>query len=282
MLPGLLTTRLSIPAVLLPMSHVNAFRSHLMQQFVAQSSRQMRPPLALTSVIGPLRGGNVSSSTGHTGCVSPSAAIGDSSSFQPQKQAVQQAGISSESNSNCITDEYDSAVPNILTEEAQLVQNIIISRRTTSNYAPKSSWESSPQKILMVREAIIRAIRCAIQAPNHRRTEPWTFKTLIYPSTKRQALLNLIHGDKRERWDNVPAFVVALVHGQPNQDEKASAIQPKSNSEEFQPTASTSSCSTIPSDVSIHRELPLIPPSTLQQMEDVSRIKSDRLWSMKK
>ncbi len=247
-----------------------------MQQFVAQSSRQMRPPLALTSVIGPLRGGNVSSS-GHAGCVSPSAAIGDSSSFQQQKQ-VQQVGISSES--NCITDEYDSAVPSVLTEEAQLVQNIIISRRTTSNYAPKSSWESSPQKILMVREAIFRAIRCAIQAPNHRRTEPWTFKTLIYPSTKRQALLNLINGDKRERWDNVPAFVVALVHGQPSQDEKSSAIQP--NNEEFQPNASTSNYSTIPSDVLMHRELPLIPPSTLQQMEDVSRLKSVRLWLMKK
>lgn len=259
------------------MSHVNTFRSHLMQQFVAQSSRQLRPPLALTSVVGPRRGGKVCSSSSHNGCVSATTAIGDaSSSFQQQKQ------VSRTESSNGKADEYDGAVQHHVPEEAQLVQSIIISRRTVSNYAPKSSWESYPQKILTIRQAIFRAITCAIQAPNHRRTEPWTFKTLIYPSTKRQALLNLINDDKRQRWDNVPAFVVALVHGQPDQIEKSSSNLPKPCEDELQRTMSATSCSTITSGISLQHELPLVPPSTMQQMEDVSRVNNSLLHSVKK
>lgn len=258
------------------MSHVNTFRSHLMQQFVAQSSRQMRPPLALTSVVGPRHGGKVCSSSSHTGCVSTTATNGESSTkFQQQKQV-------NRTDSNGNADEYNGGVQNHVPEEAQLVQSIIISRRTVSNYAPKSSWESYPQKILMIRQAIFRAITCAIQAPNHRRTEPWTFKTLIYPSTKRQALLNLIHDDKRQRWDNVPAFVVALVHGQPNQVEELSLSLPKPSHDELQNAVSPTNYSTINSGISLQHEVPLIPPSTMQQMEDVSIVSNSLLQAVRK
>lgn len=241
------------------MSHANAFRSHLMQQFVAQSSRQVRPPLALSSVVGPLRGGAGSRSGSKA---SSSAAVIVDSSCQPHhtKHVVennnekQQYSQTKETINNITTDQ--------ISEEAQLFQKMLMSRRTTSNYAPKSTWESSPQKLLLVREALHRAISCAIQAPNHKRTEPWTFKTLVYPSSTRQALLNLIPNDddtpslKRQRWENIPAFVVALVHGQPNQEEISTMTM---NTNDFTVTP-------------MQQELTVVPPSTLRQMEDVSAV----------
>lgn len=244
------------------MSHANAFRSHLMQQFVAQSSRQARPPLALSSVVGPLRGGAGSRSGSKA---SSSAAVIVDSSSQPHhpKHAVEntnekhQCSQMKETINSITTGSTDQ-----ISEDAQLFQKMLMSRRTTSNYAPKSTWESSPQKLLLVREALNRAISCAIQAPNHKRTEPWTFKTLVYPSSARQALLNIIHNDddkpslKRQRWENIPAFVVALVHGQPNQEEILTTM------------TSTSDFTVTP----MQQELTVVPPSTLQQMEDVSAV----------
>ena len=239
------------------MSHTNAFRSHLMQQFVAQSSRQSRPPLVLTSVVRPRASVPSSTATTNTNSDSqqhsflassvPGSSVAcrvqatrashsshvvnvspglESKNKTPGTNTSTQRQSSTSATASAAFKDSDEKVnndpPNSMsrkTEHAPSFQNILTSRRTTSNYLPQSTWSSQPDTLTFLRSALHRAITCAIQAPNHRRTEPWAFKTLVYPSAKRQALVDLMYdvtfhtsnhdmakaSSKRLRWDNVPA-----------------------------------------------------------------------------
>jgi hypothetical protein len=151
-------------------------------------------------------------------------------------------------------------------------QNLLITRRTTSNYQPlEGDKHEKQEKLLKLQAAIQRAVECAVQAPNHKLTEPYTFKTLTAMggggSNTRDDMLNLLEkhiqfkkgGDakagmyKKEKWSQVPAFVVALCGNQPDQGDETWRSSTKEHKER-----------------AAYDEMPFVAPSTLRQVEDVS------------
>ena len=115
-------------------------------------------------------------------------------------------------------------------------QNLLKTRRTISNLK-QPDGQTTPPNLLSA--AITRAVQCAIEGPNHKRTEPYTFTRLISPSATTEALADVCYHvsvrrmrerqkgseatllaeaeRKRNRWRNIPAFLVASVGGMPDQ-----------------------------------------------------------------
>lgn len=149
-------------------------------------------------------------------------------------------------------------------------QTLLRTRRTVSNLT-QPDLQTAPPDVLSA--AITRAVQCAVEAPNHKRTEPFTFTRLISPSATTEALADVCYHvsvrrmrerqkgseatllaeaeRKRTRWRNIPAFLVASVGGMPDQ---VGALE--SNAKD--------------ADGSEYAELPFIPPATERQLEDVS------------
>jgi nitroreductase len=85
----------------------------------------------------------------------------------------------------------------------QLFQNLILTRRTRSHFAPMiptsddtkedgiSSADASTRRFWT--DALDRAVLCGYAAPNHRRTEPFTFRRLVAPSSKTRDLADLAY-----------------------------------------------------------------------------------------
>ena len=151
---------------------------------------------------------------------------------------------------------------------AEALRRLIVSRRTVSNFAVRPpSLASSDVEYL--RGAISRGVACAASAPNHKVTEPATFRRILAPSAASERLLVIAHevtlrrlldgklsgegacrseaARKREKWATVPAFVVATVGGMDD--------QVSSDGAECDPS---------------YWELPHVPPSTIAQLEDYS------------
>lgn len=147
-------------------------------------------------------------------------------------------------------------------------QSILKTRRTTSNFKPVID---DYQQQLEIKDSIYRAVECAVQAPNHYRTEPTTYYQ-ITPRTKSwEQLLNITYNvvfnktkksdeseeeittrrmkaeSKRNKWrDTIGGYIVVCVGGQPDQ------MTNNKNS----------------SDEDIYKILPFRPPETERQMED--------------
>ncbi|KAL3800265.1 hypothetical protein ACHAWO_013847 [Cyclotella atomus] len=182
------------------------------------------------------------------------------------------------SNVSSSASEEDDAIEMLIntpSSTATKFQSLITSRRTVSNYvsAPPSTMTgertSSLDTSQFLRAAIKRGVECAITAPNHKMTEPTTFYSIISPSKSSEKLLDIVYevtlqrllqqklsGEeacrseatrKREKWANIPAFLVATVGGMAEQ---------------------------VPSHINTtdaegkFAELPLIPPSNIKQLED--------------
>lgn len=163
---------------------------------------------------------------------------------------------------------------------ALLFQSFLKSRRTVSNFDTATTTPLHPD---VLRLAIQRAVECARNAPNHKRTEPFTFKRLISPSEATLRLADICyevtlrrkkrlskdedemtHAEqmaqrKRERWREMPAFVVALVGGQPSQNRQ----QERQHSGDSE----TSSPPVIGEDEE-YLEIPFVPPTSERQLED--------------
>ena len=160
------------------------------------------------------------------------------------------------------TSRDDEAIlePPLIPELQQSFQNMLKTRRTVSNFLQHS--ESSADHL---RSAISRAVQCAVEAPNHKRTEPYTFTRLIAPSAATEALANVCYHvsvrrmrekqkgsektllaeaeRKRDRWRSIPAFLVASVGGMPDQ------VPPEAHASEY-------------------AQLPFVPPQTELQLEN--------------
>jgi len=153
-----------------------------------------------------------------------------------------------------------------LSSSAQTFQQVISSRRTVSNFIIRpSSQQSSDRQFL--REAISRGVECAATAPNHKITEPTTFHRILTPSaastklfdiayevTLQQLIQKKLSGEescrseamrKRDKWANIPAFLVVTVGGMEDQPD------------------SSDGCRVDP-----YEELPYAPPATIRQLED--------------
>lgn len=270
----------------------NAFRSPLMQQIVAASRSQHRPPLVL-----PHFG---SSSTSKT---SPKNNY-DSQSTSPSRQMstlakhakgdrTPKVGSNSLSSLQSIPMLHNNTVRNMsasttITEDNNDLnlggleleskgnhtsfQTTIQTRRTPANYSP-IDFSVLPQ----LQESIARAIECATYAPNHHRTEPTTYYRIIANTEACNKLMDICYNvalcrnikkksrkeaeinaeAKKNKWQNtIGGYIVVCVGNQPVQDDECDPNKPllMDNSEQ---------------DLDYwYDTMPMRPPQTERQLED--------------
>lgn len=246
------------------------FRSHLMQQFAAKARTQPRPPIALFSV-GSNSGDQGRCNDNHKieRNATPIIASHQLSSVSGGPCSLNDAACSMRFSSTLPISSADEVPP----QSALDLQNLIATRRTVSNFtsSPKSSIESETtvfNSSEYLRAAIKRGVECALTAPNHKMTEPANFYFIISPSasseklldvayevTLRRLLMQKLSGEeacrseatrKREKWANIPAFLIATVSGMEDQTHPQLGKQ----------------------DELYYSELPYVPPNDIQQLED--------------
>jgi hypothetical protein len=149
-------------------------------------------------------------------------------------------------------DSFSSSIP------STLLQSFLLHRRTVTRLTHRFENREAEQQLL--RAALDRAVECAQMAPNHKRTEPFSFRRFLAGSLAAQQLAEISYQvtllsnssvssapnaeAKRKKWLEIPAFLVTLVHE--NQ--------------------SSSVCTTS----TPYEPLPYTPPETERQLEDVS------------
>lgn len=152
-------------------------------------------------------------------------------------------------------DEDDDDSPSSM---STALQSLLLNRRTATRLSHKSLEKERETEHNMLIQAMNRAVACAQMAPNHRRTEPFSFKRILASSSAAQQLAEISYQvalkktnsppsaeSKRKKWLGIPAFLVTLVH-------KNQASQ------------------TIFEDTFSFEPLPYMPPESEQQLEDVS------------
>lgn len=162
---------------------------------------------------------------------------------------------------------------------ASQFQTMIQTRRTTSHFAPLSTSTSSPhwqdlsrsdeesESLLAPseafwKEALDRAVACGRRAPNHKRTEPFSFKRIVAPSRATERLAEIayhvtlhksqseVHAEKkRVKWSSIPAFLVATL------DHNSAQIAEQQRDDD---------------GGDLYEPLPFVPIQTEREMEDVS------------
>lgn len=266
-------TYADITLIIMNASH--AFRSHLMQQFAAQARTQSRPPLALLGLLSdddnithslpdaaldPWRADS-SQRFRHLSSIetsSPSNSVNlrrrhtDSEVFQwsrsqrsltpiiPPKQFSTKSANNNTGNSDSEGESCDGFDSSLLEGKFQLAssfQNLLKTRRTTSRFSALTASTPIYEERDYWNDALERAVLCGYQAPNHKRTEPFTFKRMIAPSERTERLAEIafnvalrqidsaeetLSADqissrkdkaqrKRDKWSRIPAFLVATV-----------------------------------------------------------------------
>lgn len=143
------------------------------------------------------------------------------------------------------------------------MHSLLRSRRTATRLVHSLDDSKRQQEQDYIAQALNRAVACAQMAPNHKRTEPFSFKKIMASSQSAQTLAEIAYQitlnkssssqpvaeRKRQKWLEIPAFLVALIHD--NQD----------------PSSTLVTC-----DKEAFQELPFMPPKTERQLEDVSSI----------
>ena len=149
-------------------------------------------------------------------------------------------------------------------ELAADLQSLLLSRQTAAKplvHATRENDSSRKDEIDQLRAALDKAVEAAMMAPNHKRTEPFSFKRIwansraaatlsdiCYHVTVRKKKSEPVARKKQEKWSRIPAFLVALVHNnQVGVDVEANDDQGDSFS-----------------------QLKYSPPTTERQLEDVS------------
>lgn len=281
-----------------------AFRSPLMQQFAAAAGRQSRPPVVMAQAAarragtGEIDGSSESSvpSRRLSRAARPNSAtrIPQECNIRPHPLGSRESGrhISERRSFSASISEIDSATDSDPrraaddddapssshpSEAASAFQSLVRSRRTVSNFAPPAVDDGAPSAD-RVRSALTRAVTCAASAPNHHRTEPFTFRRIMSPSPATDRLADIAYRvsvtrmrerargsegsiraeaeRKRERWRAVPAFLVATVGGQPCQTVEGGRRSDGDGGDDHR----------SPDDA--YAELPLSPPETERQLED--------------
>ena len=258
--------------------NASPFRSHLMQTFAVSARAQSRPPIALFSLGGGGGGGGERANVPPAALPSPSASSSSRHHPRPRgsssvaSRSLPAGGGDSRDAHVCPSEDVvhhepppPPSPPPPPPTSAEALRRLIVSRRTVSNFAVRPpSLASSDAEYL--RGAISRGVACAASAPNHKVTEPSTFRRILAPSAASERLLVIAHevtlrrlldgklsgegacrseaARKREKWATVPAFVVATVGGMDDQVSSGGA--------EYDP----------------YGELPHVPPSTIAQLED--------------
>lgn len=145
------------------------------------------------------------------------------------------------------------------------LHSLLLSRRTAARplVFSTSNDASEPRRAELehLRDASDRAVQAAQTAPNHKRTEPFTFTRfwcasrsantladICYQVTLRHTKSEPVARKKREKWSQIPAFLVATVH-----DNQQAAEATEENGGSFD----------------LYEQLEYSPPLTLRQLEDV-------------
>ena len=271
------------------MNASNAFRSHLMQQFVAAARTQSRPPLALIGIASSEEDGHrlltLSSSSSSTASASHGPPLVRHSSLRrrpsfgvsgiaapPSPSSARPTGTSTSQyhcrplTSTSLNDEKDehTSLVDIDTTLSTQFQNLLQTRRTSSRFAnPEAHQDASYWK-----DALDRAVECGLMAPNHNRTEPFRFKRLLAPSASTQRLAEIVYqvsldadsdhdaaARKRDKWNHIPAFLVTLVES------------PQISANDVTTTTATTTTTTT-TTTSPYAPLPFVPPTTERELED--------------
>lgn len=174
-------------------------------------------------------------------------------------------------------------------------QSMMMTRHTGTSFSRKAvamqeSQSNQEDQRALLASAIDRAVACGQMAPNHRRTEPFTFKRLIAPSDLTRRLsdiayhVNLLHSPnsstqvaekKRQKWLDVAAFLVALCHDNQHPPPLSSSASSSTtnqdithgNLEDESQNAKLQSSSSL-----IYKPLPYCAPESERQLEDVSNL----------
>ena len=273
-------TRTGIFKYYFRMNGTAPFRSHLMQQFAAMARTQSRPPIALLSMGSNTRDYGIASTNNNEiefriGASGPRASCHRSSSISQSRCCTYDASRNNRfsSKQSCGEQDEPTETPTSTpTKPVEDFQNTVKGRRTISNFLSSPSTidlEQTMNTSDFLRAAIKRGVQCARAGPNHKLTEPTTFYQIISPSASSEKLLNIVHdvtlqrlqkqklsGEeacrteamrKREKWANIPAFVVATVSGMEDQ-----APPTRRNNDEIHSFS----------------EMAYIPPSSTRQLED--------------
>jgi len=215
------------------------FRSHLLQHVQRNTSR---PPIALFSFSTNTNEQryNHQQNTSHVSTNRPPSLSTISSSKPASVSTITIPRLDHKRQSSSVASSSpneDKEIPSISTNAHQF-QQMIITRRTTANFHPVTQ-EPSDKELLC--NAITRGVECAASggAPNHKITEPTTFHRILSPSKVSQRLCDIAYevtlqslldkqlsgieackseaARKREKWESIPAFVVATVQGMQSQ-----------------------------------------------------------------
>jgi nitroreductase len=224
-----------------------------MQQLASAALKSQRPPLALMGWMETVHENNEESyqassqrqlSTSSRAGASFVSTIGSSSKQTPISRArsvnLHDQGstrqlLPSEVLTRLRHSDDDKETKSQQWDVAHEFQTLIQTRRTGSHLLPR---DENVRDASFWNDALERAVRCAIQAPNHKRTEPVTFKRMVAPSERTHRLSEIAYethlrkkleslpkdiadcdrsliqqslNKKRQRWDQVPAFLIALV-----------------------------------------------------------------------
>jgi hypothetical protein len=171
-------------------------------------------------------------------------------------------------------DDDGDSFPSMMSSSSALqLQSVLQTRRTAMRLTHSTTLDDdtnnrASERAFLV-QALNRAVQCAQMAPNHKRTEPFSFRRFVADTSTAQQLADISYQvtlaktksapnaeAKRKKWLDIPAFLVTLVHE--NQTICPSMI-------DIDGGTSTTTTTTSPYQAS-----PYTPPETEQQLEDVS------------
>lgn len=181
-----------------------------------------------------------------------------------QQQSIRDKSTSSytKDHTSSMRNEPSTGDDDILTRPhaTSAFQSILLSRRTASRLRAVGDSDPEQQQQVLL-HALDRAVKCAQMAPNHKRTEPFSFRRFMAGSQTAQQLADISYHvtfrkteshpnaeSKRQKWLDIPAFLVTLLHeNQQDVGDNSSQIDP-------------------------YQALPYMPPATERQLEDVSTV----------
>jgi hypothetical protein len=170
-------------------------------------------------------------------------------------------------------------------------QSLINTRRTSSRFVPwdatmpsistSSSSQHQQQQQQVWKLALYRAVACAQHAPNHKRTEPFTFTQMIAPSASTHRLAEIVYhvtlrkqrsntaattslGNRKEQDDDAWAEQVAQQKRAKFLQVPAFLVTVVSNNQ-----AAAEDSTTTTTMVDPYQPLAFVPPSDERQLEDV-------------
>lgn len=266
----------------------NAFRSHLMQQFMASARNQARsPPVAVCGWLGAAgdRDSASSSSDENTAAKSPHVQPRLNHRHRhhfvaypyttPMLQSADKRSLFYDPTIDLIS-EIDSYDTNTTTADAThdettapnataaALQSLLRTRRTSSKYQYPPLHSTA-----YYTAALDRAVAAGRTAPNHKRTEAVSFRRIASPETIRKlaAIAAKVSNNpaKGEKWQRTPAFLVTLVHHQ--------SVQAAGNVTSSAPAADddddhSNNILPIAVDDALYKPLAFVPPQSTLELED--------------